>query len=772
MTEAQAYDLAYEEVVADSCESFLADGDAIAKIAELKAKEKRLWQTIKDFITKLVTRIKAAYEGLSPDTVEGRLTSEMLDAAEELKAMWTEMLVEASETENGVAVQPKGVKNSDRDFSYSELVAKNDLQGFVIGKVHQAPLKSNGLIDDNLVFSEVRKGCKTIQTNGGPVFTVDVPDIGRSVEVAKNGVTHSFTRPNDRKKGVPTANALVNARVALKIPDVLKNSIEVNRSQRGNNFDVPYTHVMMGTVALESNQGLLEYYAVRSMIQERENQNPILVEANVLGKLYATNVKKISTPTVQVAQKGVALADGDAYAYSIADFLQDVKWVFDNTFSQDVYQHLGVQRTSDEFSKNLLYSDRYQSADTNSDILSMVEKVEIGDFRANEKVDLGTVSDAAAAEIYNITGINVTGFKVAVEARQIHHIIKDHGKNGLTDKSMANPSDIAKIEFALEGYDDISAAGKTQAYTHMVNGKNRTADTVLYEKSIGEKAYYVVQAVPDTKAKTLYIVTAFIGKKGYKKEASQLINAKSPDVTAKTGSADTSIEIISHTDESVKSNFSDRDLDSVSNRTLLADALESTVKDEIERKRLTEYKEAITEIESAQEQLTELRAKIKEMSFATGPRDTKAINALRFEANKLANRISVLDGRLLRLESMGAIKGVLAREKARAYEKAKQEGKEALAAYRRRAEQKQKDLAARYQESRKKGVEGRRKTEMRLKIKGVVNELNQLLKNTKEKHVPIQLQKPVALALAAVNMDTVGAEEPAELQNDFIEKAA
>ena len=196
------------------------------------------------------------------------------------------------------------------------------------------------------------------------------------------------------------------------------------------------------------------------------------------------------------------------------------------------------------------------------------------------------------------------------------------------------------------------------------------------------------------------------------------------------------------------------------------------MKDEVERKRLGEYKAAIAEIEAAQEQLTELRAKIKEMSFAKGPRDTKAINALRFEANKLANRISVLDGKLLRLESMGAIKGVLAREKARAYEKAKQEGKEALAAYREKAEQKQRDLAARYQESRKKGVEGRRKTEMRLKIKGVVNELNQLFKNTKEKHVPIQLQKPVALALAAVNMDTVGAEEPAELQNDFIEKAA
>ena len=28
MSEAEAYDLAYEEVVADACESFLADGDA------------------------------------------------------------------------------------------------------------------------------------------------------------------------------------------------------------------------------------------------------------------------------------------------------------------------------------------------------------------------------------------------------------------------------------------------------------------------------------------------------------------------------------------------------------------------------------------------------------------------------------------------------------------------------------------------------------------------------------------------------------------------
>lgn len=86
----------------------------------------------------------------------------------------------------------------------------------------------------------------------------------------------------------------------------------------------------------------------------------------------------------------------------------------------------------------------------------------------------------------------------------------------------------------------------------MKDGRNRTADTVLYEKIIGDNSYYVVQAVADTKAKTLYVVTAFIGKSGYKKEATQLINANSPDATSKDGSALASNNKIPHEEASVK----------------------------------------------------------------------------------------------------------------------------------------------------------------------------------------------------------------------------
>jgi hypothetical protein len=108
-----SYDTAYEEVIADSCEAMLADGDAIAKIAELKAKDKSLWEKIKDFITDLVAKIKKAYKGLTPDSTEADYVSEMLDAAEKLKSMWTDALVDASEAystidknlmDNGIAV--------------------------------------------------------------------------------------------------------------------------------------------------------------------------------------------------------------------------------------------------------------------------------------------------------------------------------------------------------------------------------------------------------------------------------------------------------------------------------------------------------------------------------------------------------------------------------------------------------------------------------------------------------------------------------------------
>lgn len=192
-------------------------------------------------------------------------------------------------------------------------------------------------------------------------------------------------------------------------------------------------------------------------------------------------------------------------------------------------------------------------------MLSLVERVKSGHYSDNEKVFFNTVPDKIASTIEKITGIDVKGFRVAIEARQIYHILNDHGPKGTSDHSMADPNDIARIGYTLDDPDDIRESGTTKAYTHFKNGKNRLAPTVRYEKSIGDKSYYVVQAVPDTKAKILYVVSAFIEKSGYKKEAQQLINANGPDATAKTDSAETSNYSIRNHDSVVNKRFSDRD---------------------------------------------------------------------------------------------------------------------------------------------------------------------------------------------------------------------
>ncbi len=207
------------------------------------------------------------------------------------------------------------------------------------------------------------------------------------------------------------------------------------------------------------------------------------------------------------------------------------------------------------------FSRQFLAAEENRDITALAKRVLDGNYKANEKVYLGTVSTRNAARIQEITGINVDGFRVAIEVRQIEHILKRHGADGTADNSMADISNIARIEYALNNPDSIVLAGKTSAYVYMRDGKNRKADTVRYEKGIGEKTYYAVQAVADTKAKTLHIVTAFIGEGGYKNGTPQFTNAISSGVTSENAAVDVPNNNISQSSEDVKQKYS-RELDS------------------------------------------------------------------------------------------------------------------------------------------------------------------------------------------------------------------
>ena len=218
--------------------------------------------------------------------------------------------------------------------------------------------------------------------------------------------------------------------------------------------------------------------------------------------------------------------------------------------------------------------------------------------------------------------------------------------------------------------------------------------------------------------------------------------------------------------------YSDRSDSDISNRELLANALETAATNDIERNKLAQYKQKIALIDAEEQKLHELKAKIGELSFAKGRKDVEQIRKLQFEAKQAENRINTYDRQLLNLEASAPLKAVLEREKKTAYKKAEKRGKDALAAYREKAAADKRKLLERAAESRQKGIEGRRKTEMRHKIKKVVSDLDNLLRHgSKERNVKLGLQAAVASALEAINMDTVAADERIEALKKELMKA-
>lgn len=93
-----SFEQAYEEWVADSMETMLTDGTIVAKLSQLQATDKGLAQKIREFINGFVDRLKNAYKGVSAQTKEGQIVSEMVDAAQQLQDLLADALIDAGNT--------------------------------------------------------------------------------------------------------------------------------------------------------------------------------------------------------------------------------------------------------------------------------------------------------------------------------------------------------------------------------------------------------------------------------------------------------------------------------------------------------------------------------------------------------------------------------------------------------------------------------------------------------------------------------------------------
>ena len=538
---------AFDEMVADSMESMLTDENAAAFLERLAQRDKGLKEKIVSWLKELAAKLKnalSAYKDVKPDSPEGKMVAEMEDFRKEIMGIYTSALVDAGENfrENG------GTLTSDGDYLYSERVTDKDTLDFLNSQETVTTYKTMQIVDGKLYppvasriggkhedysvlgeWEQATEHPELIKENGK--FKLDKGKGQGSIEAAYNPYMHSSNLViNDQFSGAYARDNLVTVECEVPVSE-LTSGYRAQYAKDSVGWHAWHTGTVAG--AIRKATGVERQVLLSRWIKPVRILSDSEVAAMYKDLLDGTDISvpdNVVTPSLlsELKKAGVKINESGRVKHS--------------------YREGGEK-----------YSDRYISSDIDTNVLSLVERVKSGHYSDNEKVFFNTVSDKIASTIEKITGIDVKGFRVAIEARQIYHILNDHGPKGTSDHSMADPNDIARIRYTLDDPDDIRESGTTKAYTHFKNGKNRLAPTVLYEKSIGDKSYYVVQAVPDTKAKILYIVSAFIGKSGYKKEVQQLINANGSDATAKTGSAETSNYSIRDPNSVVKQKFSDRD---------------------------------------------------------------------------------------------------------------------------------------------------------------------------------------------------------------------
>ncbi len=108
----------YEEMVADSMETMLADGKVMEMLAVLKTKDKSLVQKIKDWFREFAAKIKRAYETAAPDTREGQLVAEMVDEIDRIQELFAEGLAEASKNYKALGRQKNNASEGDVMYSF------------------------------------------------------------------------------------------------------------------------------------------------------------------------------------------------------------------------------------------------------------------------------------------------------------------------------------------------------------------------------------------------------------------------------------------------------------------------------------------------------------------------------------------------------------------------------------------------------------------------------------------------------------------------------
>lgn len=174
----------------------------------------------------------------------------------------------------------------------------------------------------------------------------------------------------------------------------------------------------------------------------------------------------------------------------------------------------------------------------NKQIADYAKKVENKNQGKQKFVEVTKVNKPNSDKINELTGVDTTGYTIKLRGQTLEqHITPRHGANGNADKSMADINDLSRMGYIIDNADRIDYVydknGRPKVSREYTNKDSSRANLIMFEKKI-DGHYYVVTAVPDTKDKSLQVVSSYIkkaGQTGNEKNLSQYVRNASETTT-------------------------------------------------------------------------------------------------------------------------------------------------------------------------------------------------------------------------------------------------
>ena len=221
----EAYDLAYEEVVADGMEVVLTDGTVLDALAR---ENKTLWQKIKDRIFEIIEKIKKAYNDFSKASRTAQILSKTMDSLDDIEQLFYEGVREAGERTRKAGVTRMNEENMHVSIVYKIADENKDNSIKDQLRTHSSQLEEMAAVD-TVNYSPMNK--KQLHEKVSDKFK----SIGYKVERQNFGIIEIGEKQID--KSINYINTEGEKAALLAIPSVLKRGIVVDGHDNHKNRD-------------------------------------------------------------------------------------------------------------------------------------------------------------------------------------------------------------------------------------------------------------------------------------------------------------------------------------------------------------------------------------------------------------------------------------------------------------------------------------------------------------------------------------------------------